>query len=134
MVNPNPQSLTAAGLAALGAVSAIPIPIAQLDFAGLTNTFNIDNGDTPHWVLVSVGVAGLLTIGVIGLALAGVVLTLTNSRFAQPVLVTAAVAGLFTAMPGWIPIGIVLGAAALVISRDVPTSVATHTGEPQPRH
>ena len=131
---PTPQRLAAGGLAALGTASAIPIPIAQLDFAGLVNTFNIDNGDTPHSVLVIVGVAGLLTIGVIGLALAGVVLTLTNSTLAQPVLVTAAVAGLLTAMPGWIPVGILLGAAALVISRDLPTSAAPYPGEPQPRY
>ena len=133
-MNPTPQRLAAGGLAALGTASAIPIPIAQLDFAGLVNTFNIDNGDTPHAVLVTVAVAGLLTIGVIGLALAGVVLTLTNSTFAQPVLVTAAVAGLLTAMPGWIPVGILLGAAALVISRDLPTSAATYPGQPQPRY
>ena len=120
-MNATPQSLAAGGLAALGTASAIPIPIAQLDFAGIINTFNIDNGDTPHAVLVIVGVAGILTIGVIGLALAGVVLTLTGSTSAQPVLVTAAVAGLFTAMPGWVPVGILLGAAALVTSRE-PTS------------
>jgi len=134
MMNPTPQSLTAAGLAALGTASAIPIPIVQLDFAGLINTFNIDSGDTPDPVLAIVGIAGLLTIGVIGLALAGVVLTLTNSTFAQPVLITAAVAGLLTAMPGWIPVGILLGAAALVISRDMPTSAATYPGQPQPRY
>ena len=132
-MNTNAQSLTAAGLAALGTASAVPIPLAQLDFAGVINPFNIDHGDTPQPVLVIVGVAGLLTIGVIGLALAGVVLTLTNSASAQPVLVTAAVAGLFTAMPGWIPVGIVLGAAALVLSRELPTGAATYVGEPQPR-
>jgi hypothetical protein len=132
-MNTNPQSLTAAGLAALGTASAIPIPLAQLDFAGVINPFHIDHGDTPQSVLVIVGVAGLLTIGVIGLALAGVVLTLTSSTSAQPVLITAAVAGLFTALPGWIPVGIVLGAAALVISRDLPTGAARYAGEPQPQ-
>lgn len=132
-MNTNPQTLTAAGLAALGTASAIPIPLAQLDFAGLINPFHIDHGDTPRSVLVIVGVAGLLTIGVIGLALAGVVLTLTGSTAAQPVLVTAAVAGLFTALPGWIPVGIVLGAAALVLSRGLPTRAATYVAEPQPR-
>jgi hypothetical protein len=133
-MNPTPQRLAAGGLAALGTASAIPIPIAQLDFAGLVNTFRIDHGDTPHAVLVIVAVAGVLTIGVIGLALAGVVLTLTGSTLAQPVLVTAAVAGLVTAMPGWIPVGILLGAAALVISRDLPTGAAPYPGEPQPRY
>ena len=39
-----------------------------------------------------------------------------------------------TAMPGWIPVGILLGAAALVISRDMPTSAATYPGQPQPRY
>ena len=46
----NSQSLSgrriaASALAALGAASAIPIPLAQLDFAGLFSAFNIDSGD-----------------------------------------------------------------------------------------
>jgi len=39
--------LAAAALAALGAASAIPIPLAQLDFAGIMNVFNIDAGGSP---------------------------------------------------------------------------------------
>jgi hypothetical protein len=40
--------LAAAALAALGAASAIPIPLAQLDFAGMINVFHIDSGDSPQ--------------------------------------------------------------------------------------
>ena len=40
--------LATAALAALGAASAIPIPLAQLDFAGLLNVFHIDHGDSPR--------------------------------------------------------------------------------------
>ena len=48
----NNQGLTgnriaAGALAALGAASAIPIPLAQLDFAGLFDAFGIDSGDSP---------------------------------------------------------------------------------------
>src|SRR5438093_12207479 len=48
--------LAAAALATLGAASAIPIPLAQLDFAGLVNVFHIDNGDSPRALLVIAGV------------------------------------------------------------------------------
>jgi hypothetical protein len=34
--------LAAAALVALGTASAIPIPLAQLDFAGVMNVFDID--------------------------------------------------------------------------------------------
>ena len=117
-MNPTPHRLAAAGLAALGATSAVPIPLAQLDFAGLLDVFGIDDGDTPHAVLVVVAVAGFLTVGVLALAYAGVVLTLIGSPSARPVLIAAAVAGLVTAMPLWLPAGIVLGAASLLLPRN----------------
>jgi hypothetical protein len=63
--------ITAAALAALGAASAIPIPLAQLDFGGLINVFNIDNGDSPRALLVVAGVGGTLPVLVLALALAG---------------------------------------------------------------
>ena len=125
-MNLTSQRLAAAGLAALGTASAIPIPIAQLDFAGYLNAFNIDDGDTPHAVLVIVAVAGFLTIGVLALACVGVVLTLTGSPAARPVLIAAALAGLVTAMPGWIPVGILLAAAAMMLGRDLPESSRSH--------
>ena len=48
-----PNRLAAAALAALGAASAMPIPLAQLDFAGLFNAFNIDSGGSPQALLGS---------------------------------------------------------------------------------
>jgi hypothetical protein len=120
-MNTNPQRLGAAGLAALGTAGAIPIPLAQLDFAGVINAFNIDSGNVPPALLTIVGIAGFLTIGVIALAAVGVVLTLTGAASARSVLIIAAVAGLVTALPGWLPAGIVLGAAALLLGRTLPT-------------
>lgn len=107
--------LAAAGLAALGAASAIPIPLAQLDFAGLVNVFDIDPGGAPRALLVISGIGGVLTIGVLMLALVGAALALGGNSAARPVLFSAALAGLLTAMPLWVPAGIVIGAAAVVL-------------------
>ncbi len=107
--------LAAAALAALGAASAIPIPLAQLDFAGLFNAFNIDSADSPRALLVIAGVGGILTIAVLALAFVGVGLTLTGAPAARNVLIAAALAGFATAMPLWIPAGVVIGAAALLL-------------------
>ena len=112
--------LAAAALAALGAASAIPIPLAQLDFAGLWNVFNIDSGDSPRALHVIMGVGGVLTIGVLALALVGAALAATGHSAARAVLIAAALAGLVTAMPLWVPAGIVIGAAAVLLGN--PTS------------
>jgi hypothetical protein len=106
--------LAAAALAAPGAASAIPIPLAQLDFAGLWNVFNIDSDDSPRALHVLMGVGGTLSIGVLALAFVGAALAATGHRAAQAVLVAAALAGLVTAMPLWIPAGVVIGAAAVL--------------------
>ena len=103
--------LAAAALAGVGAASAIPIPLAQLDFAGVMNVFNIHAGDSPHALRVMAGVGGFLTIGVLALAFAGAALAVTGSTAARAVLIAAALAGLITAMPLWVPAGIVIGAA-----------------------
>ena len=95
--------IAAGALAALGAASAIPIPLAQLDFAGFFNVFNIDSGDSPAALLVIAGVGGILTVAVVALAFAGAVLAFTGAPSARKVLVAAALAGLVTAMPLWIP-------------------------------
>jgi hypothetical protein len=108
--------IAASALAALGAVSAIPIPLAQLDFAGLFNAFDIDSGDSPPALLVIAGVGGILTIAVIALAFAGAVLTFTGAPSARNILVGAALAGLATAMPLWIPAGVLIGAATLILA------------------
>jgi hypothetical protein len=107
--------LAAAALAALGAASAIPIPLAQLDFAGFWNVFDIDSGDSPRALHVIMAVGGVLTIAVLALAFVGAALAAMGNTAARAVLITAALAGLVTAMPLWIPAGIVIGAAAVVL-------------------
>jgi hypothetical protein len=116
--------IAAGALGTLGAASAIPIPLAQLDFAGFFNAFNIDSGDSPPALLVIAAVGGILTVVVVALAFAGAVLTFTGARSARTVLIAAALAGLVTAMPLWIPAGVVIGAAALILG---------DTGEPTAR-
>jgi hypothetical protein len=113
--------LAAAALAVLGAASAIPIPLAQLEFAGVINVFHIDSGDSPCALLVIAGVAGVLTIGVLALAFAGSFLAATGAASARAVLIAAALAGLVTAMPLWIPAGVLIGAAAIMIRPPKPT-------------
>ena len=111
----NNSRIAAAALAALGAASAIPIPLAQLDFAGLFNVFNIDAGDSPDALQVMAGVGGVLTIGVLVTAFVGAALALTDPRTARTVLVAAALAGFVTALPLWMPAGVVIGAAAVIL-------------------
>lgn len=107
--------LAAGVLAALGATSAIPIPLAQLDFAGLINVFNIDSGDSPRALLVMAGVGGTLTVAVLALAFVGSFLAASGAASARVVLIAAALAGLVTAMPLWIPAGVLIGAAAVFL-------------------
>ena len=109
--------IAAAALAALGAASAVPIPLAQLDFAGLFNAFNIDSGDSPRALLVIAGVGGIFTIAVVALAFAGAALALTGAPIARSILIAASLGGLITAMPLWIPAGVVIGAAALILDQ-----------------
>jgi hypothetical protein len=120
--------LAAAALAALGAASAIPIPLAQLDFAGFWNVFDIDSGDSPRALHIIMGVGGVLTIGVLALAFVGAALAATGRPAARAVLVVAALAGLVTAMPLWVPAGIVIGAAAVVLghSNGRPDPIPAH--------
>jgi hypothetical protein len=107
--------LAAAALAAFGASSAIPIPLAQLDFAGIINVFNIHSGDSPRALHVIAGIGGFLTIAVLAIAFVGAFLAATGHPAARPVLIAAALAGLITAMPLWVPAGIVIGAAAFLL-------------------
>jgi hypothetical protein len=107
--------IAGSALATLGAASAIPIPLAQLDFAGFFNAFNIDSGDSPGALRVIAAVGGILTTAVVVLAFTGAVLTLAGARSARTILIAAALAGLVTAMPLWIPAGVVIGAAALIL-------------------
>jgi hypothetical protein len=109
------RRIAAAALAALGAASAIPIPLAQLDFAGVFNAFNIHHGDAPPAVIALAAVGGVLTTAVIAVAFAGAALAFIGAPSARTVLIAAAVAGLVTAMPLWIPAGVVLGTAALIV-------------------
>src|SRR5262245_25910613 len=106
------RHLLAAALAALGAATAIPLPLAQLDFAGVVDVVGIDHGDTPDALLVAASVGGVLTAGVVLLALAGAVLAAVGAPAARGVLLTAALAGLVTATPLWlVPSGLLLGVA-----------------------
>jgi hypothetical protein len=109
--------LAAAALAALGAASAVPTPLAQLDFAGIINVFNIDSGDSPRALHIIAGVGGVLTVAVLALAFVGAALAATGHPAARAVLIAAALAGLVTAMPLWIPAGVVIGAAAVVLGQ-----------------
>jgi hypothetical protein len=109
--------IAAGALAAFGAASAIPIPLAQLDFAGLINAFDIDSGDSPRALLVMAGVGGFLTIAVLAVAFAGAGLALAGAVAARPLLLAATLAGLVTAMPLWIPAGVVIRAAAMLLSQ-----------------
>ena len=120
--------ITAAALAALGAASAIPIPLAQLDFAGLINVFNIHGGDSPRALIFIFAIGGMLTFGVIALALTGAGLALAGVTAARPILIGAAMAGLVTAMPLWLPAGVVIGAAAVLLGHPRPYEV----GAPSP--
>jgi hypothetical protein len=117
--------IAAGALAAFGAASGIPIPIAQLDFAGIVNVFGIESGDSPGALLVIAGVGGVLTIGVLIAALVGSALALAGSASARAVLIGAAVAGLVTAFPFWVPAGIVIGTAAVLVGRVERPSSAT---------
>ena len=109
--------IAAAGLAAFAAASAIPIPLAQLDFAGLINVFNVDAGDSPHALRVIAEIGGFLTFAVLAVALVGAALALAGARSARPAIMTAALGGLLTAMPFWIPTAVVLGTAAYLSGR-----------------
>jgi hypothetical protein len=124
--------IAAGALAALGAASAIPIPLAQLDFAGLLNAFNIDSGDSPQALLVIAGTGGILTIAVVALAFAGAVLAFTGAPSARNILVTAALAGLITAMPLWLPAGVVIGAPALILGQSSDRHAAIETSRRNP--
>jgi hypothetical protein len=121
--------LAAAALAVLGAASAIPIPLAQLDFAGFWNVLNIDSGDSPRALHVIMAVGGVLTIAVLALAFVGAALAAMGNSAARAILIAAALAGLVTAMPLWVPSGIVIGAAAVLLghTNGGPEHTSAHT-------
>jgi hypothetical protein len=75
----------------------------------------------PPALLAIAAVGGILTIAVVTLAFAGAVLAFTGARSARTILIVAALAGLVTAMPLWIPAGVLISAAALILgnSRDL---------------
>jgi hypothetical protein len=114
--------LAAVALAALAAAGAVPIALAQLDFAGVLNAFNIDSGDSPAGLRMLAGVSGVGTVAVIMLALAGVGLILAEASAGRKALAVAAVAGFVTATIFWIPAGIMIGAAAGLLDREAEAS------------
>jgi hypothetical protein len=54
---------------------------------------------------------------VLGLAFVGAGLALTGAPAARNILIAAALAGFVTAMPLWIPAGMVIGAGAILLGR-----------------
>ena len=64
---------------------------------------------------------GTLTFAVLALAFLGAGLALASEPAASGVLMAAALAGLVTAMPLWIPAGGVIGAAALMLGQPLQT-------------
>jgi hypothetical protein len=64
---------------------------------------------------VIAGIGGVLTLAVLALALTGSFLAATGFPSARAILIAAALAGLVTAMPLWIPAGVLIGAAALLL-------------------
>lgn len=110
----------ATALAAAGAVSGIPLVLAQLDFAGVVDVFGITTG-APAGLLVVAGVGGVLTLGVIALALGGAALAAAGRPAARFVLAAAAVAGFATALLPWLPSAVALGAAAWLLEGTTPS-------------
>jgi hypothetical protein len=104
--------MLSAGLGAIGAANAIPLALAQLDFAGVVNAFDIHAGDTPTAVLVLAGIGGVVTAGIAVAALIGAGLALTGSTIAAPVLTACTVAGFVSATIFWVPAGVAIGLAA----------------------
>ena len=74
-------------------------------------------GSSPAALLVLAGVGGILTVAVLGLAFVGAGLALTCAPAARILLIVAALAGFVTAMPLWIPAGVVIGAAAILLGQ-----------------
>jgi hypothetical protein len=109
------QRLIAAALAAFAAASAVPIALAQLDFAGLLNAFDIHGGDAPAALRVLAGVSGFGTVAVAAAAVVGSALTILGAAAARMVIIASACAGLLTATVLWIPTAVVLGSAACLL-------------------
>jgi hypothetical protein len=70
----------AAALGAFAAATAVPLGLAQLDFADIVTFLGIDHGDTPAGVLALAGVSGIATLVLSAVALAGAALALTEAR------------------------------------------------------
>lgn len=109
--------LIASVLALLGSLGGIPLALAQLDFAGVVNVFEIDHGDVSAGLLVIAGVGGTLTALVVMIGLIGVGLCLAGSALARPLLLVAAVAGFASALLLWLPTALALGAAVHLLGR-----------------
>lgn len=106
-----------AGLVAAGVTAGLPIVLAQMDAAGLIGVFGIDLGDAPAGLTVVAGVGGILTALLLAGALVGAGLALAGRAGASALLIGVAVAGIATAGPLWAPVGVVIGAGALMVRR-----------------
>jgi hypothetical protein len=105
----------AAALAAFAAATAVPLGLAQLDFAGIVTFVGIDHGDTPSGVLVFAGVSGIATLVLSVVALAGAALALVEPRRGRKTVVAVALGGLVSATIFWIPQAVMLAAAAFIL-------------------
>lgn len=110
--------LPAAALAACGALSGIPLALAQLDFAGIVNVFGIDTGDVAHGLLVLAAIGGVLTCVVILASVAGAALCLTDPRAARSVLLSCALGGFLTSFLLWLPPALAIAAAAHLLDAE----------------
>ncbi len=114
-----PNRLAAAALAALGAASAMPIPLAQTRFRRPLQRIQHRQRRLTAGAPRDRRRRRILTIAVLGLAFVGVGLALTGAPAARNVLIAAALAGFVTAMPLWVPAGVVIGAAAILLGQSV---------------
>lgn len=110
------RQFAAAALGFAGAVLAIPIALAKLDFGQLVNVFNIDSSDSPSALVVLAAISGIATLGVAVAAIVGAILALVAPRTAGRVLAGAALSGIVTAQIFWAP-GTLLGLATLAARR-----------------
>ena len=84
-------------------------------------------GVSSRSLLARAGVGGAATFAILALAFAGSFLAATGAASARRVLISAAVAGLVTAMPLWIPAGALIGTATIAFGpakADSPTMPA----------
>jgi hypothetical protein len=74
------KHMLTAALAVFGGANAVTLALAQLDFGGVVNVFNIHSGDHTSALRIFAGVSGALTLVVAAVAFRGAALALTRAR------------------------------------------------------